>query len=206
MKNVMMLLLLMSCSILTINAQSIKKSIEKGKIVEKKLDLAAINQFDLGINKANVYVKTSAKQEVLIKGEATVLEQINTKVIDGNWRISLPKSVKKHKYISIYITLPELKKVTNSSGGQIVATGQFQAAHDLVIEMTERSTGEIRLDGRAYKAYVRNNGVGVIDMSNFITTDCDVQIIGRGICKVHPKSVLSTNIVGGGKVIYRTGR
>lgn len=206
MKNVMILLLLTICSILTINAQSTRKSVKKGATVEKQLDLAAITQFDLAINKANVYVKTGAQQAVLIKGQATILEQINTEVIDGNWRITLPESVKKHKYISIYITLPKLESVTNSSGGQIVATGQFQAAHDLKIEMTEKGTGEIRLDGRAYKVYVRNSGIGVIDMSNFITTDCEVQIIGRGVCKVHPKSVLNTNIVGGGRVIYRTGR
>ena len=122
--------------------------------------------------------------------------------MDGNWQILLPESIKKHKYLSIYITLPELRGVTSSSGGQIIATGSFQGAHDLMVTMTERGTGEIRLEGTAFKVYVVNRGIGTIDLSNFVTTDCDVQIIGRGICKVNPRSLLSHNIIGGGRLIY----
>ena len=210
MKNLIILLLLAISANTYLTAESLpikktsRRAIKKSKVIEKKLSLAPITQFDLAINKANVYVKPGNKQEIIVKGQRAVIQQLNTEVVDGNWQISLPETIKKHKYLSINITLPELKGVTNSSGGQVIATGEFRATHDLWVLLT--GTGEVRLDGSANKVYVKNTGVGTIDLSNFIMMDCDVQIIGLGICKVNPKNILSSSVVGGGKLIYRSAR
>lgn len=177
--------------------------IEK-RSVGKQLELANFDAFDLQITKANVYLKPGNKQEVIVKGQPSILAQINTKVVDGEWIIALPKSVKKHKYLSIYITLPALKAIKLSSGGQITGTGEFYNTNELMVNLS--SSGMIKLTGAAQKVYVKNTGVGMVDLSDFKVVDCSVRIEGTGTCKVHPKSLLSTNVFGGGKVIYRTGK
>ena len=193
-------------SFLQLNAQSTiaQDRIKKKKIVQKIMDLTPFNQFDLKINKANVFLKRGLEQKVEIKGQPEIIDRINTEVVDGEWVISLDESVKKHKYLSIYITVADLKGLTLSSSGQIVSTSEFRSAHNLIVNLT--GIGMIRLSGRAQSIVVNNIGLGTIDLTNFKSVDCTVNIFGRGICKVNPMDLLTTNVAGGGQIIYKSVR
>src|SRR5690606_20865911 len=130
--------------------------------VTKNIDLATITGIGLGIN-ADVFIKQGAKQEITIKGQQNIIDNIKTKVTDGTWRIEFDKNVRKHEKIEIRITLSELKSLAVGGSGEITGEGKFKNVNEL--DLSIGGSGEIDIDVEAKKITCSLGGSGEMELA-----------------------------------------
>ncbi len=193
----------------------------KGPVIEKTLQLNAFNAIKLSIS-ADVKLTQGSTQSVKVKGQENIIALIDTEVEDKAWRIRTTENIRKHKGLTFYITLPELKSMKISGSGDVSTTNQFSTAGtfdaavsgsgELKLQIKAKAissrvsgSGDVTLKGSAGHLDIQISGSGDINASDLKATNCSVKITGSGDCAVHADKQLDVKIVGSGDVKYTGG-
>lgn len=176
---------------------------------------------------AHVTLSPGEKQEITIQGPQEILDELNTEVYEGVWRIGTISGInttssfyKGEDDVKVFITMPEITSVELSSSGSIVTTGLFKTSGELILELsgsgdihflTEAGSvhcevsgsGSIQVNGGARTLDAEISGSGSVQAEDLEVEAAKVEISGSGDCKVNAVDRLHAEISGSGEVLYK---
>jgi Putative auto-transporter adhesin, head GIN domain len=191
----------------------------EGPVITKTIDLADFHSFGLGIS-GDVVLTQGSKQEVKIKGQANIIDNIKTKVRNNSWNIEFEESVRDYDELTIYITVPTLEEVSVGGSGNITSTNSFDNLNDIDIsiggsgnvnldfnakdvDVSIGGSGEISLNGKGDDLTISIGGSGNVKAFDFQVNTCEISSAGSGDINVHVAESLEVSLVGSGDVTYK---
>lgn len=168
---------------------------------------------------AHIFVKEGSEQKVVIEGYENVVPYIETKVVNNTLVIDSDRCFRSSGDITIYVTVPELKKATVRGSGKIVGETDFVTS-SLVLSLPGSGTieleavandvsssisgsGRIYLSGTTNTHDVRISGSGEVLAFDLPAVSSAVQISGSGRCELTVSEELDVRISGSGSVRYK---
>ena len=196
-------------------------SAEKGLPSEER-KVPAFDQLAISVP-GEVYLVQGPSQRLIVEGTERVLENLITEVKNGQLTIRAPRrwNFRRSDHLRVYITMPELKRISLSGSANVYAEGPFRAdklsvrisgsgsveiedfaANDLNVNIS--GSGRLRLGGREKleRSEIVISGSGRIESGSLPAERVDATISGSGRCHVHVLSDLNIRISGSGRVIY----
>lgn len=171
-----------------------------------------------------VYIKLGDKNEVVLEGEESVLEDVETDVRGGrltigqegrsrwSWKSSRTR-------LNVYITVKELNGALVSGSGNIIGQDVFKSddftvsvsgAGDIELELDAKDVdsrisgaGNIELSGSAQYSKLSISGSGKYLAEEMKVDAYEVSISGSGRASLNAQESLDVRISGSGSVYYR---
>lgn len=191
----------------------------EGPIVTKTLDIDDFHHLGLGIS-ADVILTQGSTQEVKIKAQQNIIDNIKTKVKGNSWSINFHDNASDYKDITIFITLPTLESISIGGSGNISSTNTFDNSQNMDISIG--GSGDVSLDLRAKDVDISIGGSGKValkgdgdDLSisiggsgdvlafDFPVKNCAVSSAGSGDIDLNVSDKLDVSLVGSGDVTYK---
>lgn len=212
-------ILLMSGNFLAAQSWSTSGIKGEGDVVRQEITLPALNGIDLGFS-GNVIITPGTTQKIVMEGQQNILDNIKREVTGGTWKIFFEKNVKESKEVTIYITMPTIRKVGLTGSGTIKSEGKFAGLDDLnvflsgsgdiqfaadarTVEVLLSGSGDVELKGSASELEISISGSGDVTTSSMAVNDCEVHISGSGDAEVDVNGKLDVFVSGSGDVHYR---
>jgi len=190
-----------------------------GPMVKKQLNLDDFKGVGLSLN-ADVHIRQGSQQSVEIEAKESVIENITKEVRNDYWKIGFERNMKNYDKITIWITIPDLEKLSVSGSGDIKGKGKFENLEDLHLsisgsgniyldleaEKTNCSitgSGGLKITGKTKHQKISITGSGDVDSYDLDTEECVVRITGSGDCEVSVSNNLEAYITGSGDVDYK---
>lgn len=172
---------------------------------------------------AKVYIVQDSECRLDIQADENDLDKIETIVKNGKLEIKSKSWTANFKgNVIIHITMPELKELSVSGSGSIIADSGFDC-HELNMSVTGSGSikmnklavqtveglitgsGKIKLDGAktAEALTLTITGSGSYSAEELKVKEAMVRITGSGSAKIHVMENLETNITGSGNVLYQ---
>ena len=194
-----------------------------GNIVKEERVHTSFDEISLELA-GDVYLKQGADFKVEIEASKNLIEVIETKVKGDVLKIDTKKNkcIKGNSDIKFYITMPEIRGISISGSGDVIAREEMDL-DDLDISIS--GSGDIRIDSlrvndistsisgsgdvrlttldTANYQYISISGSGEVSAFDAPVKESDIRISGSGGCKVHAIDRLNIKISGSGDVVYK---
>ena len=129
----------------------------------------------------NVFISYGEEQRVEVTGHPNIISRVQTEVKNDTWYIELERGNYGRYELTYYITLPTLKKVSNTGSGNATISTPMDTDHL-----------EVRLMGSgSFRAF------------QLSAETCQVDIVGSGNCEISVKEHLDAVLEGSGSVFYK---
>lgn len=148
--------------------------------------------------KINIHQGTTQSVEVI--ADDNIMNKVRTVVSNNELKIYLSEGNYKDITIEVNITMPNLNGLKNIGSGNITV---FDLISEGNIDIDNSGSGDISIAGQINTMNIRNEGSGSINGFQFMSTNCDIEIIGSGNCEVYCTNNLDVDIEGGGNVYYK---
>ena len=176
---------------------------------------------------AHVQLEQGGKQNLEIVAKTSTLEEIITEVKEGELIIRFPnKNYFLNDFdsgeITIYITVPEIKRLAVSGSGDIIAEDEIKAKSlDLAVSgsgnitlielsaekvnATISGSGSVTLAGKtaAKELSATISGSGNLKAQDFKADDVNVKVSGSGNVSIEASENLNVRVSGSGNVNYK---
>lgn len=151
-----------------------------------------------------VHISKAPNFQVLVQGYRNLLPYIQTKVSGNTLEISSSANTSlTNNNVEVYITLPQIEEVRNSSSANIDIKGEFDA--DLFNAYVSGS-GNIDAQGRNISIIGADlSGSGSIRAFGVPAAEADVHLSGSGSVEVTAYVRLTAHVSGSGNVYYKGG-
>lgn len=166
-----------------------------------------------------VYITQGATQQVEVKGESNILDQLNTSISNNTWKIEHTSCVRRSRDVEVYITMPVTESLYLNGSGRIIGQNTITAGDVQVtlngsgkIELTTSAeqvitrligSGEIVLGGEAVRHNINISGSGRVEAFGLQANNVTVNLSGSGVAEVSAVSALGADISGSGNVYYK---
>ncbi|MEM1326011.1 MAG: head GIN domain-containing protein [Bacteroidota bacterium] len=206
---------------LTIFSCELDEICEKGDgaTVSRTLELDAFHSIVID-NAANVFLSQGDRQKVVVEAQDNIIDLLDLDIDNETWTIDFTRNcVRDFKDLNIYITLPDIQRLTIDGSGNLVGETVFvvddlslvidgSGDMDIAAEVEELNTriqgsGDVKLEGFANIARFFVRGSGDISAFNLEAKDVDVEIRGSGDVEVFATDFLKVDIDGSGDVFYK---
>lgn len=191
----------------------------EGEVISRSVNLPEIKGFNNRIN-ADIYLTQSPVQQITVNAQANIIDLIRLDVHNGIWDIEFEEAVRRHRKVSIYISIPDLKSAVISGSGNVYTQGAFNLQSPLLLKISGSGnieaavsapeietgisgSGSVRLSGYCNRHDITVSGSGDVNAFDCSTLETKVKISGSGSCYVTAAEKLSVNISGSGDVYYR---
>jgi hypothetical protein len=194
-----------------------------GPLVEETVSVQEFNAINLQ-GSMNVEISYGEHQAVVAEGNANIIEELETEVVNGTWYISLGTGCFYDFDLTVYITLPDIKKIELSGSGDILVadlvghenlTIENRGSGKIVVyEVAETSSLDVKISGSGpieiknawpdltYMNII-NSGSGQFRGYPAAVKECDIKVSGSGSCEISVGDLLDVNITGSGNVYYK---
>jgi autotransporter translocation and assembly factor TamB len=188
-----------------------------GPVTSAILDLGRVEGIDLGIP-ATVFISQGEEQMIEVEAQDDVIDQIETTVRAGIWKINYDRCVRNESSIRIYITVKELTSLTISGSGEIISQTDLVVDDldvniegsgdiDLALEADDidaeiEGSGSMRFEGKADALNINISGSGDFQCFNLESRKASVRISGSGDAELWVLEELDVDITGSGDVFY----
>jgi len=188
-------------------------------IAQETRELKAFDGIGIGIS-ADVFYSKGSTHEIKIEGNEKDVKDLITKIDDGYLKLKYDDWKTKRSKLTIYITSPELEKVSLSGSGKFKAVESisseemtiaisgsgsilFAALECEEVDVKISGSGNIILEkGKAEEMDVRLSGSGKVLAEHFETSEFSAAISGSGGCKITVTEELEARISGSGSIHY----
>lgn len=190
-----------------------------GPMTKKQLNLDNFSGVGLTLS-ADVHIRQGSRQSVEIEAKESVIDNITTNVKNDYWKIGFERNMRNYDKITIWITLPDLDRLSVSGSGDIKGKGKFEGLEELDLSISGSGniylefdaaetncsvtgSGDMQIEGKTRAQKISITGSGDVDSSELSTRDCVVRITGSGDCEVNASDNLEVYITGSGDVDYK---
>ena len=208
------LLLILLCLSACEDARCIKG---EGNVEQRTLQLQPFSKVEAN-GDFKVYITQGPTQAVEVKGEPNILDQVNTRVFNGRWKITHEDCVRRSKPVEVYITMPAVESLSLNGSGSIYGESKFVVT-DLPVEVNGSGeidlkldaakvmtrvtgSGEVRLSGSAKVQSITMSGSGNVSAFDLTAEDVTINMSGSGAAEVTATNSLTVDLSGSGKVYY----
>ncbi|HUX58867.1 MAG TPA: head GIN domain-containing protein [Bacteroidales bacterium] len=190
-------------------------------VVKETRDLAGFTKVNFGVS-GNLYINLGKEFKVVLEGEQSLLENIETNVSGGklvikksNWRRNM------NEKLTVYITMPEVKGLAVSGSGKaeikdavksddlslsVSGSGKLFASDVEVSNMncSISGSGDIILggNGNISRADLSISGSGSYSGEAAKIATLEISISGSGNCSCYVTESLKASVSGSGSVNY----
>ncbi len=147
----------------------------------------------------DIQVTCGSPASLSLTADDNLLEYLATQVVGGTLKISTTKSISPTKQPTFAITVEDLKELSLSGSGNVVAS---KVSGDQT-SFTITGSGKIMADGEVDKLDITINGSGSADLDGVAAKQATIAVNGSGDIKINASEVLDVNIAGSGDVEYR---
>ena len=182
MKNITFLSLLAFAAVFTFVACDNNDCVEgMGSTVTVELDLDEVHSI-IADGSYNITLEQAAEQRVLAVGQQNIIDDLNTNVNNGVWRMDLDEDCYRNIDLTIRLFVPDINSI-EINGSNDVVLNSFDSLDALVIETTGSGvifqSGVLDIDG-----LFRIQSSGSSDVTaNFNAQRVEVEIAGSGNIK-----------------------
>jgi len=148
----------------------------QGPVVERRLDLDRFEGLTLP-GSAKIFLTQDNHQEVRIEGQENIIDNLNTTISGGIWRIENKKPVWRSEPLLVYISMEQLRLVRISGSGNIRTTNRFSDLRNLEIKIS--GSGDMDLEIEANDILAQVSGSGNVNLKGS-AKDLDFGISGSG--------------------------
>jgi hypothetical protein len=151
----------------------------EGPLVFVTMELPGMTSVDLR-GSMDVVVNYGEEQKVVVKGHGNIISHLRTRVEGGNWQIGLDQGCYSDFTMTVYVTLPQLDRVSVNGSGSVTVNSWKPGEETLVLE---------------------NNGSGRIDLNDLQGKESlAVFINGSGSvkCNDHESGLRKLEVYGSG--------
>jgi len=173
---------------------------------------------------ADLYLAQGDKNELIIEGDADILEKVITEMEGSvlNIRFENWYNNSGNKRITIYATTKDIDKISVTGSGKVISKTPISTSEfDLLVtgsgsiiidnltaksvESTITGSGSILLSGgsKISSLEAEITGSGDFKSENIDFVNADIDITGSGSLHVYVSDKLVANITGSGKVCYK---
>ncbi len=219
-KTITLLTILISLTVLTSSCftDCITGIRGSGPIVSEDIYLGSVTGIDLQIS-GNVVITGGQQQEITIKAQQNIIDNIEHNVRGGKWIIEFDRNVRHHDGITIYVTIPEINELEISGSGNITSNSNFT---NHALELKISGSGDISFNAEVNSIYTSISGSGNVNLLglteyqevhisgsgnyygySFISDECDINISVSGNSKVYVNDKLDARISGSGNIYYK---
>ncbi len=208
MKKIIFLILAAVVSIpFTLRAQSEKRNVE------------AFNAISMGVP-GDLYITQGNSISLEVKGDSDDLEDLVTEVRNSTLVIRYERTSWNfgRDRVSIYVTTPEISKISLGGSGKVISENTLQSDHlelsvsgsgkmELQVETDEMDasisgSGNMTISGEADEVQLTISGSGNMDAEDLMADRYEVRISGSGRSRIHVGDELDAKISGSGSVYY----
>ena len=189
-----------------------------GDIDTKELFLNDFHSVKLNTS-ANVFVTQGNEQSIRVDLDENLFQELDRDVFNGTWEIEFDRCVKNIHKFDVYITIPDIRKLTISGSGDIVGENVF-IGDDLDLKITGSGqmdiafegeqidaditgSGDMRLEGEIERLDFRVSGSGDLQAFKMISDISEIDIRGSGDAEITVNDLLIVRIDGSGDVFYK---
>lgn len=170
-----------------------------------------------------VLITQGNKNEVILEGDADLLEEIETEVRGGRLNIKNRRerwwsSNRGRNRLTVYITVKKLRGAYVSGSGDIISqntlktddfTASIAGSGDIEIDLEAdyvlskiSGSGNIELQGKSERAKLSISGSGKYLAEKLVVGDYEISMSGSGRGSINVEGELDVRISGSGKVYY----
>ena len=171
----------------------------------------------------NVYITMGNTESLRLEGDATAINEIETKVEDGVLKIRNKKQMNTRSWnntgkVNIYIQAKNLNNLVLSGSGDVEVNGKVKSANlnntisgsgsiEVTMEVENYSavisgSGEISAKGYAKNAKITIAGSGDFDGRNLKTSNSSAKVSGSGDISIIADKQLDAVVSGSGDIRY----
>jgi hypothetical protein len=171
----------------------------------------------------NVYITMGNTESLRLEGDATAINEIETKVEDGVLKIRNKKQMNTRSWnntgkVNIYIQAKNLNNLVLSGSGNVEVNGKVKSANlsntisgsgsiEVSMEVENYSavisgSGEISAKGYAKNAKITIAGSGDFDGNNLKTSNANAKVSGSGDISIIADKQLDAVVSGSGDIRY----
>ena len=172
----------------------------EGPVVTKTLNIDDFNAIGLAVV-GEVYLSKGSTQKVTVKGQANIIDNLETEVDGKEWDIKFDRKARNYEKLIFHITVPDIEGLSIAGSGSIIGEDAFDGLDRL--EMAIAGSGDIEFSGSARKLKVSIAGNGSVKGADLNIEDCTVEIAGNGDCVIGDTDELNVSIAGSGDVKYK---
>ncbi len=193
---------------------------DDGPLIEEELEFEdEITGIELDIQ-AEVILQQGDEQKVMIEARQDIIDEIETDVNNGTWRIGFDWFDWFHHDIRIYVTLPSIEYIKQDSRGEIRTDGIFTQEQDLEVEIKSsgdvelevylkklitqiEGRGDIILSGEVEQNEISMKGSGVLRAFGCKASETEIKLEGSGDAYLSVQNSLTGSLSGSGDIYYR---
>ena len=190
----------------------------RGEVISESFSVGSFDGVKLRMD-ANVYLTQGDRTDVIITGQANILDELEFRVRGGELIIDNERCLRDYRTIEVFLATPDIRSLSISGSGAIIGENQFVVDDlDLAIsgsgnmnlaldaddiEATISGSGDLYLEGLADHLDFRVSGSGDLKAFNLEVNRADIAISGSGDAEVYVLDFLDVRISGSGDVLYR---
>jgi hypothetical protein len=161
-------------------------------------DVSAFNSVELaGSN--NVVIRVGAKQSIVVKADANLLDRVTTEVQSGKLVIgNTPGSFTTKSPMGVEVNVPTLDALTLAGSGNIVVNGIETES----LKVTLPGSGMLTGSGTTTRLDVTVSGSGTVQFTRLVANDVRAVVSGSGSIFITAARSLDASISGAGAILY----
>src|SRR5512132_682812 len=161
-------------------------------------DVSAFNSVELaGSN--NVVIRVGAKQSIVVKADANLLDRVTTEVQSGKLVIgNTPGSFTTKSPMGVEVNVPTLDALTLAGSVNIVVNGIETES----LKVTLPGSGMLTGSGTTTRLDVTVSGSGTVQFTRLVANDVRAVVSGSGSIFITAARSLDASISGAGAILY----
>ncbi|AKD03886.1 head GIN domain-containing protein [Pontibacter korlensis] len=189
----------------------------EGDAESRTLELEPFRGVDVS-GDTKVYIRRGSGQQVEVRGQGNILDELETDVQNGVWGIEFGRCLRKHETVEVYITVPELDQAHVGGSGAVTLEDVFETRNfetsvsgsgDILLRLVSEQvnarisgSGTIRAGGIAENQDISISGSGKYRAFDVNSRAVEVSVSGSGEVEVNVDEQLDVDISGSGRVYY----
>lgn len=193
-------LLIAIFSVLTLGCEDSSTAVRgSGPVVTRTLDLYDIRGLAVS-GSQNVVVTQGSPQEIVVEGQANLIDILSTRVRDGIWEVRFTENVRNVEDFTVFVTIPDVDQVNVSGSGNVSSDGDLNLD---VLSIRVSGSGNVSLAGSVDEQTAVVSGSGEVSNYNMSSRQTTATVSGSGAVRVTATETLNATVSGSGDIRYR---
>ncbi len=193
-------LFITALSVLTLACEDSGPTVRgSGPVVSRTLNLDDIREFAVS-GSQNVVVTQGSPQEIVVEGQANLIDILSTRVKDGIWEVRFTENTRSTEDFTVFVTVPDIDQINVSGSGNVSGDGDLTLD---VLSIAVSGSGNVSLAGSVDEQTIVVSGSGEVSNYSLSSRQTTATVSGSGEVRVTATEVLNATVSGSGDIRYR---